>query len=66
MRCLSCNCLLTDFESSVKYFGTNHYVDLCKKCFKEIESDLINYYDYDTETDLSEYSVDSPNIDIKE
>ena len=37
MRCASCNTVLTDFEATRKYKNTQHYVDLCNKCFKSVE-----------------------------
>lgn len=33
MRCLSCNCLLTDKESTRKYRSDHTFVDLCNRCF---------------------------------
>jgi hypothetical protein len=33
MRCLSCNKILSDYESTRKYKGTKSYIDLCNLCF---------------------------------
>lgn len=33
MRCLSCNQILSEYESTRKYRGTNNYIDLCAHCF---------------------------------
>lgn len=33
MRCLSCNKILSDFESTRKYRYTHQFVDLCNLCF---------------------------------
>lgn len=41
MRCLSCNCELTDFEATRKYAGTTDFVDLCNNCFNEIALDVL-------------------------
>lgn len=40
MRCLSCDCILTDYESTRKSAHTNQYLDLCNRCFSFIEDDL--------------------------
>lgn len=32
MRCLSCNCALSDFESTRKY-PSGGFIDLCNRCF---------------------------------
>ena len=39
MRCLSCNCNLSDFESTRKSEVTRQYIDLCNKCFLLAEID---------------------------
>ena len=36
MRCVSCDCALTDFESTRKYADSNNYVDLCNRCLSTI------------------------------
>lgn len=41
MRCLACNCELSDFESTRKYAGSSTYVDLCNNCFNEIATDVL-------------------------
>lgn len=40
MRCLSCNCVLTDYESTRKSAHTNDYIDLCNRCFSSVEDDM--------------------------
>ena len=35
MHCLSCNCELTDEESTRMYKTIPEYVDLCSSCFRE-------------------------------
>lgn len=40
MRCLSCNCELSDFEATRKYADTSTYIDLCNRCFSEIANDI--------------------------
>jgi hypothetical protein len=36
MKCQSCDCLLSDFETTRKHAITGAYLDLCNKCFKDI------------------------------
>jgi len=40
MRCLSCDCILTDYEATRKSAHTNQYLDLCNSCFRYIEDDM--------------------------
>jgi len=41
MKCLSCDVILSDFEATRKYAGSGQFVDLCNKCFKTIDSDVV-------------------------
>jgi hypothetical protein len=40
MRCLACNCQLSDHESTRKYASSGQYVDLCDNCFATVEEDI--------------------------
>jgi len=40
MRCLACDRNLTDFESTRKHTDTGEYLDLCNKCYNEIQADV--------------------------
>ena len=40
MRCLACNKVLNDFESTSKSATTGEYVDLCNHCFHDVEFDI--------------------------
>lgn len=40
MRCLACNKILNDFESTRKSATTGEYVDLCNHCFHNVEFDI--------------------------
>lgn len=33
MRCMACDVVLTDFEATRKYHGTDKHIDLCNDCF---------------------------------
>ena len=35
MKCLSCDCILQDFEATRKYKDTEEYIDLCTTCLDE-------------------------------
>jgi hypothetical protein len=41
MRCLSCNVLLTDYEATRRYTGSQGFVDLCNHCFSTVEEDIL-------------------------
>ena len=40
MRCRSCDCALSDKESTNRSDITEEYFDLCTKCFETIKDDL--------------------------
>lgn len=40
MRCLSCNCILSDYEATRKSAHTNTYIDLCNRCYGHIQDDM--------------------------
>ena len=40
MRCLSCNKILTDFESTRKFASTGEFLDLCNRCYSEVQDDI--------------------------
>ena len=40
MRSLSCNKILSDFESTRKSALTGEYLDMCNHCFSEIAYDV--------------------------
>jgi hypothetical protein len=50
MRCLSCDCELTDIEATKKYENGNDYIDLCDRCLDTIVDDL----DSDDETEVED------------
>jgi hypothetical protein len=63
MRCLSCNKNLTDFESTRKYASTGEYLDLCNRCYSDIQDDV----DTVIRPDLQEDEVvDEDNYDDEE
>ena len=48
MRCLSCDCALSDYESTRKY-PSGGYIDLCNNCYSAVRESLL-------------YSVDRPDL----
>ena len=41
MRCVACDDLLTDNESTTKSSITGEYLDLCTRCLSTIRDDLL-------------------------
>lgn len=44
MRCLSCDCILNDYESTRKY-SNGVFVDLCNKCYSYVMDSLYSVAD---------------------
>lgn len=40
MRCLSCNCQLTDKEATRKYATSGTFIDLCDDCFSPVADEI--------------------------
>jgi hypothetical protein len=40
MRCLACNCQLTDKEATRKYASSGEFLDLCDHCYGDVEEDI--------------------------
>ena len=47
MRCYSCDRALNDFESTRKSVTTGEYMDLCNKCFKDVDVATFDREDLD-------------------
>ena len=47
MRCYSCDKALNDFESTRKSATTGEYMDLCNKCFKDVDVATFDREDLD-------------------
>lgn len=41
MRCIACDKLLSDYESTRKSEATGEFVDLCNHCYSTISKDII-------------------------
>ena len=37
MRCVACDCILTDFEATRKSAASGEYLDMCERCFQHIK-----------------------------
>lgn len=42
MKCLSCDCILSDREATRKSLNTGEFIDLCNNCFSSIEDEVIS------------------------
>lgn len=40
MRCLACNQVLNEFESTRKSKETGEFVDLCNSCYTHVKEDM--------------------------
>jgi hypothetical protein len=40
IHCVSCDVLLNDFESTRKVASTGEYLDMCNRCYSDIEHDV--------------------------
>ena len=65
MRCLSCNCILSDYEATRKSASTHIFVDLCNRCYNSIEEDLDVIDRPDLEHEES-YDFDDEGLDNDE
>jgi|DEB0MinimDraft_3_1074331.scaffolds.fasta_scaffold60493_2 hypothetical protein len=67
MRCISCDEALTEFESTRRYAETNEFVDLCSKCFNEVDGDFLTIERADLKHGNDEgytyYGVEELNFD---
>lgn len=43
MRCLSCNKVLTEYETSVRSAESNKFIDMCLDCLSHVEDDVAYY-----------------------
>lgn len=57
MKCFSCDCLLSDFESTRKSKVTGQYLDLCNSCFSEVSDVFITEEERLEEEELQDDST---------
>jgi hypothetical protein len=57
MKCLCCDRLLTDYESTRKHAVTGVFIDLCQQCFKTVQADA-NLPTKDRKDLISEDDID--------
>ena len=55
MRCVACNCSLSDREATRRSIVTNDFLDLCDHCFSSVADSIKSY-------DNPAYSDDSGDI----
>lgn len=51
MRCVCCDKVLNDFESTRKSIRTGEYMDMCNKCYHTIDKTVLTYERYDLQDD---------------
>lgn len=56
MRCLACDCVLSDREATRRFEESGEFVDLCDDCFETIAEDVEVYEQFveDTEEPIEE------------
>ena len=68
MRCLACNALMSDFESTRKSMITEQYIDLCNHCYYTISNDVtaLERTDLEHEEDMvvADSFTDSLDLDV--
>ena len=66
MRCVCCNKMLSDYESTIKHGETGQYLDTCSSCLDEIMTDVdLHVKDNPSllHKDNSDYDFDIEGID---
>lgn len=66
MRCLSCDCELTDFEATRRYSHSGEFVDLCGRCIAPIVVSLDTSERFELfDPDLDSVDQTTPPDDIE-
>ena len=63
MRCLSCDKILNDYESTRKSTMTGEYIDLCNHCYSTIKDQIYTKERIDLLTESDSYETDSEFVD---
>jgi len=63
MRCLSCDKILNDYESTRKSNMTGEYIDLCNHCYSTIKDQIYTKERIDLLTESDSYETDSEFVD---
>ena len=67
MRCCCCNANLSDYESTLKSATTGDYLDMCRKCLKDLDiPTLKNNADPDEQAPSDEDFWDMPEVEFSE
>jgi hypothetical protein len=64
MRCISCDAVLNEFESTRRAVSSNDFLDMCSRCFSDIDEDVevIDRLDLKHESDNIHYGVEELNF----
>ena len=63
MKCLSCDKILNDYESTRKSAVTGEYIDLCNHCYSTIKDQVYSKERVDLLTESDSYETDSDYFD---
>lgn len=63
MRCLSCDKILNDYESTRKSAVTGEYIDLCNHCYSTIKDQVYSKERVDLLTESDSYETDPDYFD---
>ena len=67
MRCCCCNANLSDYESTLKSATTGQYLDMCRKCLKDLDiPTLKNTHDPDAEQPNDESYWELPEVEFSD
>lgn len=58
MRCICCNNMLSDYESTRRHGKTNEFLDTCNQCFKFVQETVPSFETNDRKDLVSEVDID--------
>lgn len=61
MRCVACDCLLSNREATRKHLITEEYLDLCDTCLKSVEE--VIEIPHTDRADLEEVIIEEENYE---
>jgi hypothetical protein len=65
MRCICCNTNLNNFESTLRSVATGDFLDMCRKCLKDLDIETkSNGHDPDEQSPEDESYWDEPDVEF--